>query len=44
MCCLFGVSRSGFCFWSLKNEWTKFESYENLDDAKKSAFKYIQTF
>ena len=31
-------------FWSLKHEWTKFESYENLDDAKISVFKYIETF
>jgi putative transposase len=28
----------------LKHEWTKFESYEDLDDAKISVFKYIETF
>jgi putative transposase len=47
------MSRTGCCydnavaerfFWSLKHEWTKFESYENLDDAKISVFKYIETF
>jgi putative transposase len=75
MCCLLGVSRSGFykwldatpsprairsetikatvrrvfevaerSVWALKNDWTKFESYEDLDDAKISVFKYIGTF
>jgi putative transposase len=47
------MSRNGCCydnavaemfFWSLKHEWIKFESYENLDDAKISVFKYIETF
>ena len=47
------MSRTGCCydnafaerfFWSLKHEWTKFESYEDLDDAKISVFKYIETF
>lgn len=47
------MSRTGCCydnavaerfFWSLKNEWTKFESYENLEQAKMSVFKYIETF
>jgi putative transposase len=47
------MSRTGCCydnavaerfFWSLKHEWTKFESYENLDDAKISVFKYIEIF
>jgi len=47
------MSRTGCCydnavaerfFWSLKQEWTKFESYENLDNAKISVFKYIATF
>jgi putative transposase len=46
------MSRTGCCydnavaerfFWSLKHEWTKFESYENLDDAKISVSKYIET-
>jgi putative transposase len=47
------MSRTGCCydnavaerfFWSLKHEWTKFESHGNLDDAKISVFKYIETF
>lgn len=47
------MSRTGCCydnavverfFWSLKHEWTKFEEFENLDDAKLSVFKYIETF
>jgi putative transposase len=27
----------------MKHEWIKFESYANLDDAKISVFKYIET-
>ncbi len=47
------MSRTGCCydnavverfFWSLKHEWTKFEDFENLDDARMSVFKYIETF
>jgi putative transposase len=47
------MSRTGCCydnavaerfFWSLKHEWTKFESFENIDVAKTSVFKYIETF
>jgi putative transposase len=47
------MSRTGCCydnavverfFWSLKHEWTKFEEFENLDDARLSVFKYIDTF
>ena len=47
------MSRTGCCydnavverfFWSLKHEWTKFEEYEDLDDARMSVFKYIETF
>lgn len=47
------MSRTGCCydnavverfFWSLKHEWTKFEQFENLEDARKSVFKYIETF
>ena len=47
------MSRKGCCydnavverfFWSLKHEWTKFEQFENLDDARISVFKYIETF
>lgn len=47
------MSRTGCCydnavverfFWSLKHEWTKFEEFENLDEARMSVFKYIETF
>lgn len=47
------MSRTGCCydnavaerfFWSLKHEWTKFESFENFEQARWSVFKYIETF
>jgi len=47
------MSRTGCCydnavmerfFWSLKHEWTKFESFDDLNDAHLSIFKYIETF
>ena len=47
------MSRKGCCydnavaerfFWSLKNEWTKFETYPDLESARWSVFKYIETF
>ena len=47
------MSRTGCCydnavmerfFWSLKHEWTNHESYENLEAARLSVFKYIETF
>ena len=47
------MSRTGCCydnavverfFWSLKHEWTKFEQFEDLDQARISIFKYIETF
>jgi len=47
------MSRTGNCydnavaerfFWSLKHEWTKHESFENLAAAKLSVFKYVETF
>ena len=47
------MSRTGCCydnavmerfFWSLKHEWTKFESFENMDQVRESVFKYIETF
>ena len=31
-------------FWSLKHEWTKHRRYANLDEARLSVFKYIETF
>ena len=47
------MSRTGCCydnavmerfFWSLKLEWTNHEQYENLEAAKLSVFRYIETF
>ncbi len=47
------MSRTGECydnavaerfFWSLKHEWTKHDSFENLQAARLSVFKYIETF
>ena len=47
------MSRTGCCydnavaerfFWSLKHEWTKFESFADLEEARWSVFKYIETF
>lgn len=47
------MSRTGCCydnavaerfFWSLKHEWTKFESFADLEHARRSVFKYIETF
>ena len=47
------MSRTGCCydnavaerfFWSLKHEWTKFESFTDLGEARCSIFKYIETF
>ena len=47
------MSRTGCCydnavmerfFWSLKHEWTNHASYENLEAAELSVFKYIETF
>lgn len=47
------MSRTGCCydnaamerfFWSLKHEWTKHDSYADLEDARRSVFQYIETF
>jgi putative transposase len=47
------MSRTGCCydnavmerfFWSLKHEWTNRATYIDLDDARQSVFKYIETF
>lgn len=47
------MSRTGCCydnaamerfFWSLKHEWTNHDSYADLEDARMSVFKYIETF
>ena len=47
------MSRTGCCydnavmerfFWSLKHEWTKHEKYADLEEARLSVFRYIETF
>jgi putative transposase len=47
------MSRTGCCydnavmerfFWSLKNEWTNFDDFEDIAQARLSIFKYIETF
>lgn len=47
------MSRTGECydnavaerfFWSLKHEWTNHETFDNLEAARLSVFKYIQIF
>lgn len=47
------MSRTGECydnavaerfFWSLKHEWTNHESFADLEAARLSVFKYIETF
>nr|WP_261345452.1 integrase core domain-containing protein [Candidatus Laterigemmans baculatus] len=47
------MSRTGCCydnavmerfFWSLKHEWTKFETFADIQDARLSVFRYIETF
>ena len=47
------MSRTGCCydnavmerfFWSLKHEWTKFETFADIEDARLSVFRYIETF
>jgi putative transposase len=47
------MSRTGECydnavaerfFWSLKHEWTKHDSFTDLEAARLSVFKYIETF
>jgi putative transposase len=47
------MSRTGDCydnaamerfFWSLKHEWTNHDQFRDLEDARLSVFKYIETF
>ena len=47
------MSRTGCCydnavmerfFWSLKHEWTKFEDFADINQARTSVFQYIETF
>ena len=48
-----GMSRTGCCYdnavcerfcWSLKHEWTNHRALADLDAARASVFKYIETF
>lgn len=47
------MSRTGCCydnavaerfFWSLKQEWTNHETFANIEEARLSVFRYIETF
>jgi putative transposase len=47
------MSRTGCCydnavmerfFWSLKHEWTNHENFHNLEEARLSVFRYLETF
>ena len=47
------MSRTGCCydnavmerfFWSLKHEWSKFEDFADINQARRSVFQYIETF
>ena len=47
------MSRTGCCydnavmerfFWSLKHEWTKFDHFADINQARLSVFQYIETF
>ncbi len=47
------MSRTGNCydnaamerfFWSLKHQWTNHQTFANLEEARLSVFKYIETF
>lgn len=47
------MSRTGCCydnavmerfFWSLKHEWTKFETFADINQARTCVFQYIETF
>lgn len=47
------MSRSGCCydnavmerfFWTLKHEWTKFESFADIDEVRLSVFRFIETY
>lgn len=42
-CCYDNAAMERF-FWSLKHEWTNHESLANLEEARLSVFKYIDTF
>jgi putative transposase len=42
-CCYDNAAMERF-FWSLKHEWTNHEAFANLEQARLSVFKYIETF
>ena len=42
-CCYDNAVMERF-FWSLKHEWTKFESFADINQARRSVFQYIETF
>ena len=42
-CCYDNAVMERFC-WSFKHEWTKFETFDNIADARLSVFQYIETF
>ena len=31
-------------FWSLKHEWTNFEHFADINQARRSVFQYIESF
>ena len=39
-CCYDNAVMERFC-WSFKHEWTKFETFDNIADARLSVFQYI---
>lgn len=42
-CCYDNAVMERF-FWSLKHEWTKFEDFADINQARRSVFQYIETF
>ena len=42
-CCYDNAVMERF-FWSLKNEWTNHETFNDINDARRSVFRYIETF
>ena len=42
-CCYDNAAAERF-FWSLKHEWTRFETYADPQSARWSVFKYIEAF
>ncbi|WP_283431495.1 integrase core domain-containing protein [Neorhodopirellula lusitana] len=42
-CCYDNAVMERF-FWSLKHEWTKFDSFADIQEARMSVFRYIETF